>query len=412
MKSGYFAKTFPFRLQGFNQTEAILSGVANRARVRGTADVRQITARAVRFVWETMLGGQPAVPRDLPDRLPPDLIRFAAAKGCLGSVMNALDRWGLASRLEEDERRKARFALARTALATAAMRRDLGPIISECGNRNIDIVLFKGHDLITTCYHDDTIRPVTDIDLLVKRRDHPGLAKVLSDAGYRQSPGVNAGTWFRGALIIDVHGEFVGDARNPAAAYLPRIPTDEIFDGSRQREIDGVAYRSPNPHHSLIMTALHALTHSYLMDFWFMDAGVLLIKNNRGAFSDTLIDTARRYKLIHVLNYHLWAIKEIFGYPGVMPLPEDYRPPLPIRRFIKAAVRRTDYLFFGDVLLGLTIDTYRRKLYYFREMAIPRRDIIASEMGIDPHNILGVYRARLAHLARAGFRILFSGRRW
>ncbi len=358
-----------------------------------------------------MLGGQPAAPRDLPDRLPPDLIRFAAAKGCLGAVMNALDRWGLADRLEEDERRKARFALARTALATAAMRRDLGPILSECGNRNIDIVLFKGHDLITTCYHDDAIRPVTDIDLLVKRRDHPGLAKVLSDAGYRQGPGANTGTWFRGALIIDVHGEFVGDARNPAAAYLPRIPTDEIFDCSRQREIDGVAYRSPSPHHSLIMTALHALTHSYLMDFWFMDAGVLLVRNNRGDFSDTVIDTARRYKLIHVLNYHLWAAKEIFGYPGDMPLPEDYRPPLPIRRFIKAAVRRTDYLYFGDVLLGFTIDSHRNKFYYFRKMALPHRDVIAREMGVDPRSILGVYRARLVYLIKAGFRLFFAGRR-
>jgi hypothetical protein len=159
------------------------------------------------------------------------------------------------------------------------------------------------------------------------------------------------------------------------------------------------------------MTALHALTHSYLMDFWFMDAGALLAGNNRGNFSDSVIDTARRYKLIHVLNYHLWAVKKIFGYPGDMPLPEDYRPPLPIRRFIKAAVRRTDYLYFGDVLLGFTIDSHRNKFYYFWEMALPHRDIIAREMGVDPRNTLGIYRARLVYLVKAGFRLFFAGRR-
>jgi len=381
----------------------------NRRQGHPPANARQISARAVRFVWETMEGHSPAPPCDLPDRLPPDLIPFAAAKGCLGAVMNALDRWGVGDRLEEDERQKARFGLARTALATSAMRKELGPILSECGNKGIDIVLFKGHDLIATCYHDDTIRPVTDADLLVKRHDYPALANVLSDAGYRRSVGIHTGTWSRGGLIIDIHFEFVADIRNPANAYLPRIPSDEIFSGSRRREIAGAAYRSPSPHHSLIMTALHALTHSYLMDFWFMDAGALLIKNDRGAFSDTLIETARRYRLVHVLNYHLWAIKEIFGYAGNLPLPEDYRPPRPIERLIRTAVRRTDYLFFGDILLGFAIDSYKKKLYYFKEMALPRREIIAGEMDISSRSAPGIYWARLAHLVKAGVRFFFSG---
>ena len=389
---------------------AVRTDEGRRQRYR-PADSRQITIRAVRLVWETMLGRDPAPPPDLPDRLPPDLIGFAAAKGCLGVVMKALSRWGIADLLEKDERERVRRALARTALATAAMRRELGAILSECRARDVEIVIFKGHDLIATCYHDDTIRPVTDADLLVRRHDHGVLAGILSDAGYRQNADQDTGTWFRGGLIIDVHREFVGDARNPARTYLPRIPTDEIFSGSEKRRIDGADYRSPGPQHSLIMTALHALTHSYLMDFWFMDAGALFIANNGGSFPGTVTDAARRYRLDHVVDYHLWAIREIFGYPGELPLPADYRPPLLIRRLISAAVGRTDYLFFGDVLLGLTIDSRKRKFYYFMRMALPQRDIIASEMDLHHHNTLGIYRARLGHLIRAGLRVLFSGRR-
>lgn len=390
--------------------QTALSEIVSRMRDRHPADARRIAIYAVRFVWETMLGRKPAPPPDLADRLPPDLIRFAAAKGCLGAVMAALDTWGLADRLQEEERRKARFTLARTALATAAMRRDLATILSGCGDKDIDVVLFKGHDLITTCYRQDTIRPVTDIDFLVRRDDYPRLAGVLSDTGYRRSGGERTATWFKGALIVDVHREFVEDARNPASAHLPRIPTDAIFDGSRRRKINGVPYRSPDPHHSLIMTALHALTHSYLMDFWFMDAGALLAGNNRRGFSDTLIDTARRYSLLSVLRYHLWAVKELFGYPSDVPVPDGYHPPLPIALLIKAAVERTDYLYFGDVLLGLGIDNYRNKLYYYKEMAFPHRDVIAREMDVDPGKTLAVYRARLVHLLRAGLRVLFAGR--
>lgn len=376
-----------------------------------TADARRITARAVRFVWETALGRDTAPPADLPDMLPDDLVRFAAAKGSLGAVMAALDGWGCSDRLASHEREKARLSLARTAMAAAAMRCELGRILKECGDKDIDIVVFKGHDIIGTCYRTDTIRPVTDIDLLVKRRDYPCLADVLSRAGYRQDAGQFSGAWSRGGLIFDVHFEFVGDLRNPAAVHLPRIPSEEIFERSRPREIAGAVYRSPDPRHSLIMTALHALTHSYLMDFWFMDAGVLLIQNDRGSFTDALGDVAARHRLSHVLAYHLWAVREIFGYPGDVPLPADYRIPRAVELLIRKAVTRTDYLFFGDVLLGLTIDSHRKKFYYFKEMAFPRRDIVAREMGIDARGIARVYRARLLYLLRSGIQALTAGRR-
>lgn len=389
------------------------SGVAGK-RSEGAylpADCREITARAVRLVWERMHCGHPPIGDVIPHRLPPDLISFAAAKGSLGPLVAALEYWGLADAITKKEMERAQLALIKTSMAAAAMRSDLALILDECAQRDIEVVLFKGHDLITAYYHDNSIRPITDADLLVRRPDYRRLSGVLTDAGYRQSGDGDSGAWSRGGLIIDVHLRFVGDMRNPASAYLPRIETEEIFDGSVRREIDGVPYRSPDPRHSLIITALHALTHSYLMDYWFMDAGVLLIANGHPSFADDAFDIAERHRLSPTLSYHLWAIREIFGFPGRLPLPTGYRPPRTVERLIRAAVKRTDYLFFGDILLGFTIDSYRKKFYYFKEMALPHRNIIAHEMGIDPRNIPGVYRARLLHLVKSGFRVFFSGRR-
>ncbi len=385
------------------------AGVAEGDRL--SPDTRDISARAVRYVWETMCGRQPAVPAVVPRRLPPDLVAFAAAKGSLGALMAALGYWGLSDALAKEEMRKARLTLTRTAMATAAMRRELTEILGQCAKRDIEVVLFKGHDLITACYHDDSIRPVTDADLLVRENDYPRLGDLLESAGYRRGGGGQSGVWSRGGLIIDVHLRFVGDMRNPASAYLPRIESDEIFDSSIRREIEGVPYLSPDPRHSLILTALHALTHSYLMDYWFMDAGALLIANTDPSFADGATDIALRHRLSSVLNYHLWAIREIFGFPGPLPLPVGYRPPRTVGRLIRAAVRRTDYLFFGDVLLGLAIDTNRRKFYYFRAMAFPHPDVMAREMDVDPRKRPAVYLARLTHLVGSGLRALFAGRR-
>lgn len=378
---------------------------------RPSADSREITARAVRLVWERMHGGHPPAADVIPHRLPPDLISFAAAKGSLGPLVAALKYWGLADAVTKEEMERARLAVIKTAMAAAAMRSDLALILDECAKRNIEVVLFKGHDLIAAYYHDDSIRPVTDADLLVRIPDYRRLSDVLSDAGYRQGGDGYSGAWSRGGLIIDVHLQFVGDMRNPASSYLPRIESEEIFEGSIRREIDGVPYRSPDPRHSLIITALHALTHSYLMDYWFMDAGVLLIANDHPSFADDVVDIAVRHRLFPALSYHLWAIRDLFGFPGRLPQPGDYRPPRAVERLIRSAVDRTDYLFFGDVLLGLAIDTARRKFYYFRKMAFPHPDVIARELGVDPRKKAVVYLTRLIHLVGSGLRVLLAGRR-
>jgi hypothetical protein len=375
------------------------------------ASSREITTRAVRLVWETMAGRPPAADDAMPARLPADLVPFAAAKGSLGAVTAALGRWGLAEAVGRDEMERARLSVTRSAMACAAMRRELASILTECAKRGVEVMLFKGHDLITACYRDDSIRPVTDADLLVRDGDYPGLAGVLSDAGYCRTGSETSGVWSRGGLIVDVHLRFVGDMRNPASAYLPRIETGELFESSVEREIDGVPYLSPHPSHSLIITALHALTHSYLMDYWFMDAGALFIANAGPSFPEEVDDVAMRHRLDAVLKYHLWAIRELFGFPGELPLPPGYRPPAVVRRLIRAAVGRTDYLFFGDALLGLTIDSNRRRFYYFKTMVLPRPDVIAREMGVDPRKKSAVYLARLVHLVRSGLRVLVGGRR-
>jgi hypothetical protein len=375
------------------------------------ASSREITARAVRLVWETMAGRTPAVGDITPGRLSPNLIPFAAAKGSLGAVMAALGHWGLADAVGRDEMRRARLSVTRSAMACAAMRRELASILAECAHKNVGVILFKGHDLITACYRGDSIRPVTDADLLVREGDYPALGDVLSSAGYCRTGGETSGVWSRGGLIIDVHLRFVGDMRNPASAYLPHIQTEELFDTSVEREIDGVPYRSPHPAHSLVITALHALTHSYLMDYWFMDAGALLIANSGPSFQGEVVDVAARHRLDAVLKYHLWAIRELFGFPEELPLPTGYRPPAVVRRLIGAAVGRTDYLFFGDVLLGLTIDSSRRRFYYFKTMVLPHPDVIAREMGVDPRKKSVVYLARLMHLVKSGLRVLAGGRR-
>ncbi len=375
------------------------------------SNARTITSHAVRDTWASMMG-QPPHPLDIPSGpLPADLIPFSAAKGSLGPVMQALSRWGLAGRLEERERTRAEVALVRAGMSVAAMRSELARILGACAAEQVDVVILKGHDLLVRYYESDTIRPVTDADLLIRRRDYPKLGRILTDAGYRTPGGERTSVWSRGGFIIDVHFAFVNDVRNPMSAFLPQIPAGEIFARAEKREIEGAAYLSPDPGHSLIITALHAMTHSYLKDYWFLDAGTLLIRNAEPSFVDRCRALAEEHRLTGVLGPMLWALREHFAFRPDSGRGKEYRVSLPVRRLIGAAMRSTDYLFFGDLLLGLSVDSYKKKFYYFKEMAFPHRDVVARERGVGITGAAPLFLSRSLHLVRSGFHILIKGRR-
>jgi hypothetical protein len=378
---------------------------------RPLTDPRSVTSRSIRSVWGAMMG-LPDPPPDPPlDRLPPGLVPFAAAKGSLGPLVRSLCQWGHMGLVPEREKKRAEISLVRARMGAAAMRAELGRVLSACAREGIDVVLFKGHDLINTCYHDDAIRPVTDADLLVKRDEYPKLTRVLLDAGYRAPEGEGTCVWSRGGLIVDVHFEFVSDVRNRMSVHLPRIPSVDIFKDALRREIGGAPYLSPDPGHSLIITALHALTHSYLMDYWFLDAGVLIIAGGGTSFVERCLATAEEYRLGSVVGLLFWAIDDLFAFPADHSLPGGYRPPAPVRWLIRAAAKSTRYLYFGDLLLGLSVDGRQKKMYYYKEMAFPRRDIIVREAGIEGGGAVRPYLVRSAYLVKSGIRILLRGGR-
>jgi hypothetical protein len=62
---------------------------------------------------------------------------------------------------------------------------DLAEILRACNDRGIDVLPLKGSQLATQYYAEPGLRPMSDLDLLVRPADEPPMLDLLADLGYR-----------------------------------------------------------------------------------------------------------------------------------------------------------------------------------------------------------------------------------
>ena len=355
------------------------------------ANSRGITKLSIINQWGAI--SSDIIGSKITERLPSDLIPFAAKKGSLGATMTALSDWGILNLLDKEAAKNAEVSIKYTEMLNIGMKRELERLFSEFKNEALEVVLLKGHDMINTYYSDFRVRPTTDADILIKREDLTRITEILKARKYKPQTRGASSTWEKGSFLIDVHFEITDENRISARRYLPKITADKVFESARVGHIGESPYLSPDPYHSLIITSMHALKHSYLMDYWFMDAGKIILSLGDSFSTKRLFATAETGGVKYPVSLMLWTLKEIFSFPIDCPI--DIRPKFTSRKLILAATRRTDFLHFGEILLGLHIDSYIKRLYYYKEFLYPKNEVLKSEMGIGPRSDLGRLKLNL-----------------
>ena len=365
---------------------------------------RSCTTQALTRCWQ---GWDETADSPHPDGVPEDLVPFASARGSLGPVADALEAWGLLEHLSERDRGDMKATLVRSELFNRAQSRAVSEFLSRSAASGVPVVLFKGHDLLNRYYTTDALRPTTDADILVREQDIREVEKLLSTSGF-SPPGGSGSSWTRGALAIDVHTDFTDARRMTGKRHLPRIPTEHIFERAHTYTLHGAPYLSPDPYHTLTMTALHAMTHSYLMDYWFLDIAVVIASMGDDFSYDTLLAESERYGLGFSVAPMLWALGSLFSYPLPEGLEGAVRPGPVVRRLIRTATERTEYLFFGEAVLGLHVDTYKKKFYYFKELLFPGSEVVAREQNVTGVGLIRLLLHRAAYLLSSLGRIVLK----
>jgi hypothetical protein len=150
---------------------------------------------------------------------------------------------------------------------------ELAPVVGRFRAAGIQLVLLRGLSAGTALYGDTALRPFTDVDLLILRRDLLRARECMEAAGCEAADGTLGPAYFEkyhlhvsychraSGAVFELHWAL--DHR-----YVPfTIPYESIIASAREIDIGGVQVRVPCPEHDLLANAVHAAKHAYFLPF-------------------------------------------------------------------------------------------------------------------------------------------------
>lgn len=241
------------------------------------------------------------------------------------------------------------------------------------------------------------LRPLGDVDLLLRPSDLPWVAGWLRRRGYE--PVSSSSPFFsRGAVSFDLHTEIVGSEWVDRKARAFRLDPIALWRDAIPREPADTATLVLSPVHLRLQLAVHALKHSYSRLIWLVDLALVL----RDAPWPALLEHARVSGTLRPLAYAVSALDWLLGR---LEVPEAVRRELPAlgrleRGFIRQVAKRSGVETPGELMVALSIPGLIGKAAYLAELGIPRRHVLARHYPMTPSWLL--YPRRVARLASLG----------
>jgi hypothetical protein len=196
-------------------------------------------------------------------------------------------------------------------------------VLSEFERDGVPAIPLRGPALAELLYRDPSLRPFTDLDLLVREADLPRALHLLTRLGYRHLEGglslSHELTWRHAAsfvpgrpdeLPIDLHWGMVD---YPGIAPTTAVHHQELWDRAVRVETSGGAYLGLCPEDLLIYLALHWTIHHALAGLgWQLDLALLIRRQGDAWNWEVVAGRARRWQIRRAIFYALREVRERF----------------------------------------------------------------------------------------------------
>ncbi len=205
-------------------------------------------------------------------------------------------------------------------LRVASFLDDLSGVLRGAAAAGLGIVLIKGGRLMELVYGDPGLRPVADLDLLVRPADWRAFRKVLEARGFVDASPlpvdpehsrlrwVFAPNYRHGRLFLEIHFA-------PLGFHMPLVDEEAVWASARIRRIAGAEVRVLAPEHELAYLCAHALQHSFSRLIWLVDIAEICGRENIDG--EALISFCRREGLAAPVHHALRLVNRLW--PGAVP---------------------------------------------------------------------------------------------
>ncbi len=145
---------------------------------------------------------------------------------------------------------------------------ELKRILEEFQETGVEAILLKGAALAKAVYRDIGLRPMVDIDLLVKQRDLTHVKKIMSDLRYVHTADSTSEKWYEENhhhLPLYIHPEksVVVEVHRNISGHSFHINIEEWWERITLVRIGNFQVRIPSPEDMVMHLCIHLFNHGY-----------------------------------------------------------------------------------------------------------------------------------------------------
>jgi len=248
---------------------------------------------------------------------------LANVHGVAALVYHNLEKYSLLDGIPGDAVNFLRGALMKNLGRNTFNIESMGEVLRLLNSENIKVVILKGFALENTVYGNEGLRQMSDVDILINRKECIKARKILISNGYVSLPVkslfhkliiANAGkhlpSLLKGGSSVEIHHELFGGGKN--------ILTRMLYDTSYEFKIKGERAYIPRPQ----IFFLYLVKHLYLHELnnesqlrLYTDL-VILIENYREEIINyDLLTHAACAGMSEILAWRLGPLRDLWGIP-------------------------------------------------------------------------------------------------
>jgi hypothetical protein len=246
----------------------------------------------------------------------------------------------------------------------------------------IEVMTLKGASLLKSVYTSIGLRPMEDLDLMVRPENLACFTKLLQRRGYQQNQKLS-NSFKKDHIVIDLHTHALNINRIRSRTTLFPEGMHPIWQSSVPWGTGHRWIRRPNDTDTILLLSQHYLKHYYSRLIWLEDIHRLIGTCDQKFLSD-LIDRARQLKQTKSLAYTLYFLQKIYDTPlpvhsTAKALTDDISA---IERFLlnpKKEERPSEIL--AVVMALFCIRGLKNRIWFGLENLFPRSEVMQNEFG-------------------------------
>ena len=214
---------------------------------------------------------------------------------------------------------------------------ELKGILEALREKDVEVIVLKGAALAKTVYGDIGLRPMGDIDLLVKKEDLPHAEKIMSGLGYLFH-GNEPIEWYRENhqhisyvhseknILVEIHWHIANESHPSLISIMENDIIEGWWEGAKTIEFSGSKALILCPDDLIIHLSLHFLKHRFTSQNGLFSSKGALIQlcdifqtlRHYGEEIDwvRLKSKAEKYGIDNPIFTTLFIVKEIIGRNG------------------------------------------------------------------------------------------------